>query len=81
MNSWVHTGVVTSSQPGEVEVDCADDAAGEDSTGAWRHSYIALDCDGRRRLCRMKAERCWQPPGTLHHKKLNRNFEQVVAFL
>lgn len=69
MHPWVQTGIVTSPQPGEVEVDRADDVAGEDNMGARRHSCITLDCDGWRRLCRMKAECCWQPPGTLHHKE------------
>ena len=66
---WVQSGIVASSQPGEVEVDSADDVAGEDSTGARRHSYITLDCDGWRRLCRNKTCCCWQLPGTLHHKE------------
>lgn len=63
VSTWVQMSVTTSSQPCEIEVDCAADAAGEDSTGAWRHSHVALDCDGRRWLCKMKAECCWQPPG------------------
>lgn len=51
----VQAGVVASSQPGEVEVDRADDVAGEDGAGAGRGGYVTLDGDGWRRLCRMRA--------------------------
>lgn len=52
---WVQTGILSSSQPGEVEADRANDVAGEESAGARRHGYIPLDCDGWRRLCRVRA--------------------------
>lgn len=68
VDSWVQTGVMTSSQPGEVEVDRADDMAGEDSMRARRCSYVSLNCDGWRRLCRMKAQCFWLLPGNLHYE-------------
>ncbi len=51
VHPWVQASIMTSSQPSEVEVHRADDVAGENSTGARRHSHITVDCDGRRRLC------------------------------
>lgn len=47
----VQTGVVADPQPGEVEVNGADDVAREDSAGAGGHRDVTADCDGRRRLC------------------------------
>lgn len=55
MHPWVQTGIMTSSQPGEVEVDGANNVAGEDSTGARGDGYVTLNGDSWRRLCRMRA--------------------------
>lgn len=52
MHPWVQTGVVTSSQPGEVEVDRADDVAGEDGARVGADGHVSFNGDGRRRLCR-----------------------------
>lgn len=51
MHPGVQTGVVAGPQPGEVEVNGADDVAREDSAGAGGHRDVTADCDGRRRLC------------------------------
>lgn len=56
VHSRIHTGVVASSQPGEVEVDGADNVACEDGAGARGHRDVSLHCDGRRGLCGKKAE-------------------------
>lgn len=44
----IQTGIVTGSEPGEVEVNGADNLAGENSAGAWGHRDVTPDCDGRR---------------------------------
>lgn len=51
VHAWVQTGVLASSQPGEVEADGANDVASEDGPGARGGSYVTLDCDGWRGLC------------------------------
>lgn len=47
-NPGIQAGIVTVSQPGEVEVDGADDVAREYSAGAGGHRDVTPDCDGRR---------------------------------
>lgn len=51
--SWVQTGIVASSQPGEIKVDGADNVAGEDRAGARGHGGVTVHADSWRRLCRV----------------------------
>lgn len=53
---WTQAGVAASSQPGQVETDRADHAAGEDGARARRRRHVPLDRDGWRRLCSGEAE-------------------------
>lgn len=57
LQPWVQVDVVTSSQPGEVEVDCADNTTGEDHTGTGTCCHVALHRDGWRGFCKT-TEQC-----------------------